>query len=186
MDGKPYQCLECPETFAIIAEFKAHLSSDHIDSKELRCSVCFKLFGDSQQMVDHKNKAHRLECEICNKSFVKLGFLQAHIELHNGPSLFNCRLCNAGFDNEYSYRQHVKTHPKQSTPRASHPCTLCCESFPSSKELMDHYQSPGHKQRVSTVSISLPLASSLTPGPGPSDPLGTPNNTPGTKNIRPH
>ncbi len=161
MDGKPYQCPECPETFALISQFKNHLLSAHDDTKELRCSDCFKLFADAQELLSHRNKEHRLECEICNKSFSKLGFLQAHVEVHNGPSLFNCRYCNAGFDNEFSFRQHSKTHPKYKRLRKTHPCPTCGESFIDSHQLMDHYQTEGHKQKATTITVSLPLVSPI-------------------------
>lgn len=154
MDGKPYKCPECPASFALMAEFKAHISDEHSSTKDVRCSDCFKLFPTRHALDEHRSLEHRLECEICNKTFAKLGYLQAHVEIHNGTSLYNCRFCSAGFDNEYSYKQHVKTHPKYNRVRKTHPCPVCNDTFLDAKELMEHYQTDEHRQNVSSLGLS--------------------------------
>ena len=154
MDGKPYKCPECQESFALMTEFKGHMTSSHADTRDLRCSECFKLFPSSADLEQHRSLEHRLECEICNKSFARLGFLQTHVEIHNGPSLYNCRFCSSGFDNEYSYKQHVKIHPKYNRVRKTHPCPVCGDSFMDSNDLMAHYQTEDHRDKVKALGLN--------------------------------
>ena len=76
------------------------------------------------------------------------------MEIHSGPSLYNCRFCNSGFDNEYSYKQHVKTHPKYNRVRKVHPCPVCGDSFMDANDLMEHYQSEDHRDKVKSLGVS--------------------------------
>ena len=153
MDGKPYKCNECDDSFALLGEFRVHISEKHADTKDLRCTECYKVFPTTADLAQHVKLEHRLECEICMRTFSRLAYLQSHIEIHNGESLFNCRFCPAGFDSEYAYKKHVKCHPKQSKGRRSHPCSVCNQTFNDSEELMEHYQSDGHREKVKTMGL---------------------------------
>lgn len=102
--------------------------------------------------------------QICNKTFAKLGFLQAHVEIHSGPSLYNCRFCSSGFDNEHSYKQHVKTHPKYNRVRKVHPCPVCGDSFMDANDLMLHYQSEEHREKVKSLGVGTNVVAGVMVG----------------------
>ena len=76
MGGKPYQCGECDLSFALFGEFKVHVNETHIFTKDRRCPDCFKLFSTAEELTQHCALEHRYECEICGKSFARLGYLQ--------------------------------------------------------------------------------------------------------------
>ena len=87
--------------------------------------------------------------------------------MHNGSSLFNCRYCTAGFDSEYAYKKHLKSHPRQptkppragggasssSTPQPPHPCSVCELSFQDVEQLMTHYRSEEHQEKVTALGL---------------------------------
>ncbi len=64
MDGKPYKCPECPTSFALMTEFKGHMISEHEETRDLRCSDCFKVFPSVEELEQHRSLEHRLECEV--------------------------------------------------------------------------------------------------------------------------
>lgn len=75
------------------------------------------------------------------------------MQVHNGQSLFNCRLCTAGFDSEYAYKKHLKSHPKQPKGRRSHPCNMCDLTFKDTDELMAHYRSEEHRDKIQALGL---------------------------------
>lgn len=153
MDGKPYKCNECPESFALLGEFRIHITNVHADTKDLRCTECYKVFPATSDLSQHVRLEHRLECEVCMRTFSRLAYLQAHIEVHRGQSLFNCRFCTAGFDSEYAYKKHIKCHPKHPKGRRLHPCNVCDEVFANSDELLVHYRSDKHRDKLASMGL---------------------------------
>ena len=153
MDGKPYKCNECEETFALLGEFRTHISEKHADTKNLRCSECYKVFPSTSILAQHVKLEHRLECEVCMRTFSRLAYLQSHIKVHNGQSLFNCRFCSAGFDSEYAYKKHIKCHPKHPKGLKLHPCTICDLTFRDTDDLMMHYRSEEHREKVQALGL---------------------------------
>jgi len=154
MNGKPYKCLECEASFALLNEYKQHMRENHADTRDLRCSDCYKLFPTSASLQEHKLVEHRLECEICGRSFARLAYLQAHIEVHNGEKLYNCKHCNAGFDTEYAYKQHIKVHPEQHRTKKLYQCQLCDKTFHHSSNLVTHYRSPEHRDKANELGLN--------------------------------
>ena len=154
MGGKPYKCQECDSSFALLGEYKTHMSEKHADTKDLRCADCFKVFPSSETLDQHRSVEHRLECEICGKTFARLGYLEAHVEIHNGASLYNCRVCNLGFTSEYPYKQHIKTHPNYGKGKKIYPCQICDKSFYDASKMMLHYRSEEHREKSKSLGLA--------------------------------
>lgn len=154
MHGKPYKCLECDSSFALLQEYKQHMKDNHADTQDLRCSDCYKLFPTTASLQEHKLLEHRLECEVCGRSFARLAYLQAHIEVHNGDSLYNCKHCSSGFDTEYAYKQHLKSHPEQHRTKKLYQCQLCDKTFHHPSNLVAHYRSQEHREKVNELGLN--------------------------------
>ena len=154
MNGKPYKCLECEASFALLNEYKQHMRENHADTRDLRCSDCYKLFPTNASLQEHKLVEHRLECEVCGRSFARLAYLQAHIEVHNGDKLYNCKHCSSGFDTEYAYKQHIKVHPEQHRTKKLYQCQLCDKTFHHSSNLVTHYRSPEHRDKANELGLN--------------------------------
>ena len=132
---------------------------DHASTKDVRCNECYKIFPTSTDLGQHVKDEHRLECEVCNRTFSRLAHLQSHIEIHKGESLFNCRVCSAGFQSEHLYKKHVRGHSRAGAARSSsklrqsHPCTVCEKAFTDVNLLMEHYRSEEHRDRVQEIGL---------------------------------
>lgn len=162
MDGKPYKCMECDGSFVLLNEYKQHMRENHADTQDLRCSDCYKLFPDSAGLDQHRQMEHRLECELCGKTFARLAYLQAHVEVHEGDHLFNCRVCNSGFETEYAYKQHIKIHPEYHRPKKSqYQCQLCEQSFQHPSNLVAHYSSEEHREKADALGISSSILNTI-------------------------
>ena len=132
--GKPYQCNFCDKSFTFANEHKEHIKDVHTSSTTHRCSYCHKAYTSEEELSLHKTKEHRVECEVCNKTFSRLAYLEVHIKVHEGDGKFNCSTCFKSFDNESNYRQHIKTHPDYK-PYA---CQICNISFSHPSNLINH------------------------------------------------
>lgn len=132
--GKPYQCNFCDKSFTFANEHKEHIRDIHTNSTSHKCSYCHKLFSCEEELSLHKTKEHRVECEVCNKTFSRLAYLEVHIKVHEGDGKFNCSTCLKSFDNESNYRQHIKVHPDYK-PYA---CQVCNISFSHPSNLINH------------------------------------------------
>ena len=132
--GKPYQCSFCDKSFTFASEHKEHVKDVHTNPNSHRCSYCHKVYTTEEELSLHKTKEHRVECEICNKTFSRLAYLEVHVKVHEGEGKFNCSTCFKSFDNESNYRQHIKIHPDYK-PYA---CQVCSISFSHPSNLINH------------------------------------------------
>lgn len=132
--GKPYQCSHCDKSFTFANEHKEHIRDVHTNSTLHKCSYCHKIYSSEEELSLHKTKEHRVECEVCNKTFSRLAYLEAHIKVHEGDGKFNCSTCFKSFDNESNYRQHIKIHPDYKP----YSCQICNASFSHPSNLINH------------------------------------------------
>jgi uncharacterized C2H2 Zn-finger protein len=79
--------------------------------------------------------------------------MQAHIEVHNGVSMFNCRQCDAGFNSEYSYKQHIKTHPNYNKAKRVYPCHVCGKTFYDSRKMIQHSHTDEHQEKAKSLGL---------------------------------
>ncbi len=154
-DNKPYHCQECSESFTLLAELKDHFKKEHPENHSLRCIECFKVCTSMENLEEHKLHDHRFECESCGKIFARLAYLQVHVRVHNGESKFNCRFCSDGFNSAYSYRQHMKNHPEYRRIVNVYPCHPCGKSFQEPKELVEHYETPEHRENAANMDSAV-------------------------------
>lgn len=152
-DGKPYKCLECDSSFTLLLEYKQHVRQAHANTENLRCSDCYRVFSDTENLERHRAVEHRLECEICGKSFARLAYLQLHVQVHSGERIYNCKFCSQGFDSEYAYKQHMKTHPENQRSKKGFHCQLCDKSFEEPSNLIAHYRSQEHRDKATSLGI---------------------------------
>ena len=153
-NGKPYNCLECDTSFALLHEYKLHMKDSHADTQDLRCSDCYKVFASPAELDQHKLVEHRLECEMCGKTFARLAYLKLHVQIHDGDNLFNCQFCSAGFDTEYAYKQHLKVHPEYQTAKRTYHCQVCEKVFQHPSNLVAHYRSQKHREKTTGLDIN--------------------------------
>nr|XP_058895021.1 zinc finger protein 341 isoform X5 [Kogia breviceps] len=57
-----------------------------------------------------KQKAQKLKCSYCDKSFTKNFDLQQHIRSHTGEKPFQCIACGRAFAQKSNVKKHMQTH----------------------------------------------------------------------------
>ncbi|XP_068558071.1 uncharacterized protein [Cebidichthys violaceus] len=110
IQGKPYKCPDCPETFATNKERRIHLE-------------------------DHRGP-QQLKCHICGIVFTQRGYLQRHLAVHTGEKLFKCSVCQRGF----KQASHLKSHMRLHTGERPYKCPHCDKCFNHNVSLKSHVQ----------------------------------------------
>ena len=77
-----------PDHLVCLSYLRSHLRV-HIGDTTFACSVCTKIFGDSQQLQRHL-RVHTGEkphtCPHCTKSFTRSSNLGSHLRTHSGKN----------------------------------------------------------------------------------------------------
>jgi uncharacterized Zn-finger protein len=72
------------------------------------CIVCGKMVKNlAQHMGTHSARIHT--CQVCNKSFTRMQYLQIHAATHREEKRFDCPECGRKFHDSANRRRHVKT-----------------------------------------------------------------------------
>jgi len=140
---KPFQCIECDQSFGQNGSLKQHIDSVH---KKIRfhCSFdgCDKSFSDKSNLSKHL-QLHEGQvnlCDQCGKTFTRKGNLNRHKkQVHSDSRPFQCSIdgCDKSFKLKYNLTKHLKqVHgPKQ------HQCLICLKSFTTNSVLKRHIAS---------------------------------------------
>jgi hypothetical protein len=67
--------------------------------------------------------------------------------------MFNCRQCDAGFNSEYSYKQHIKTHPNYNKAKRVYPCHVCGKTFYDSRKMIQHSHTDEHQEKAKSLGL---------------------------------
>jgi KRAB domain-containing zinc finger protein len=84
---KPHTCPQCKESFSRSSYLRSHLRRVHTGDTTFACSICTKIFGDSQQLQRHLivHTGEKLHSCPHYKSFSHSYQLHLHLRVHNGP-----------------------------------------------------------------------------------------------------
>ena len=112
-------------------------SSDELVKKKLFCDVCNKQFSTINYLEKHKQchtKVFSYYCEYCGKGFAVLQTLQNHISLHSNSSRFQCELCGKRFIQKNNLTDHIKKHKGE----YKYKCGICNKGFIRRSVLKTH------------------------------------------------
>ncbi|KAK9539217.1 hypothetical protein VZT92_004336 [Zoarces viviparus] len=116
VQGKPYECPDCPETFATNKERRIHLG-DHRGPQQLKCPICgigFTQRGYLQRHLAVHTGEKLFKCSECQRGFKQAGHLKSHMRLHTGERPYKCPHCDKSFNHNVSLKNHVQRHPSGS------------------------------------------------------------------------
>eukprot|EP00099_Drosophila_melanogaster_P009640 NP_001262384.1 numerous disordered muscles, isoform B [Drosophila melanogaster] len=126
---RPYPCKECPKTFLVASELKAHNLTHHTLEPPFACRYCdrryFSVVGRKKHERVHTNE-RPFVCDQCGKAFTRTCILKAHMAVHQVVRKYSCDVC----DRSFSLKKHLATHFISNTHKRN------AEAVTSSSEYM--------------------------------------------------
>jgi KRAB domain-containing zinc finger protein len=151
-DSRTERCHICGWSTYSKGSLKKHLRS-HTDNKPFVCSECGKRFAHKPvllvHMESHNPDRTRLDCPLCNKSYVTDRSLKTHLLRHQGEKKYECDICDAS----YTVHNHLNRHRWEKHKIMPYKCDACDSSFTHVRALKEHcieahYQQPNLQQQL--------------------------------------
>ena len=130
-EGPQFACNICDKKLAEQSTLRKHIVAMH-GRKLISCISCDSQFENIEQLKAHK-LAH-VVCQICIKTFSRLGNLNQHLKTHSGKKNFQCNLCYQSFSRAYVLKNHAIIHSEIKPFK----CEDCDKSFKRKEDLKEH------------------------------------------------
>ncbi|KAH8255571.1 hypothetical protein KR038_006280 [Drosophila bunnanda] len=142
---RPFQCPDCPKSFAFPSDIKRHIRSherkrmklSRTEEKPYTCEHCLKRFARKDHFNEHV-RTHIVErpyiCSQCHKSFKTNAYLKRHVRLHLEERPHKCFLCGMAFMTTSDHKRHNRTHSSD----RPYKCSDCPKTFQSETDLKRH------------------------------------------------
>lgn len=129
-----FRCVykQCGKVYSSKVSFKAHVALHDVEEGSLECSICHKLYDNSQSLAQHirvhagsyKGKGimeKKFKCQFCDKRFYASKDRERHLLTHTKEKNFECGICSMKFSRTDHLKRHrIKIHPDgQSKPSKS-------------------------------------------------------------------
>ncbi|XP_063831592.1 zinc finger protein 771-like [Ostrinia nubilalis] len=129
IDGKAYYtCQLCGKNLSSSHTYVFH-QRIHTGERPCVCHVCGKQFrapgGLARHLTETHERARRLACALCRRSFANSQNLKQHLRVHTGERPYACAACGKRFAQSGSLHAHRKTH----LPHFPHRCADCGAEF---------------------------------------------------------
>ena len=132
---RPYQCTQCPKTFAQPDSLKKHL--DVHSERRYICYYCDQAFKGTSYLRQHI-KRHAAEkkyiCSHCGKGFKHPLDMRNHSKIHTADTPFSCSSCGK----QFKLKKHCTRHENIHTGDLSHCCSYCGKLFNQKSNLDIH------------------------------------------------
>ncbi|XP_057322066.1 zinc finger protein 578-like [Microplitis mediator] len=145
-EERPHECNICHNKFKRADALTSHLETHLVDhtaysehTAKYQCKICLREFTRinylNLHLRGHSDKRHK--CEICKREFFHLHYLNQHTELHKPcppGEVLKCQFCHESYNDQFSLRNHTKTHKQGKIYK----CRICCYKTTESLGLIEH------------------------------------------------
>ncbi|XP_062565374.1 zinc finger protein 595-like isoform X2 [Armigeres subalbatus] len=148
----PYACDLCTRAFKVPSSLASHMKV-HNEDRKFVCNKCGNTFKKIEHLKLHINGVHLKmkshSCEVCNKSFARVGDRNVHMRSHAEEKPHQCSYCGRGFHLAKALRAHTRQH----TGERPFVCIICNAGFTCHKTLTSHTrkQHAGDQQVLTKV-----------------------------------
>ena len=118
---------------------REHYLQKHMESQNLPCEHCPKVFRNDRLLKDHYRICHsNVPCDTCGKVFPSARNLSLHKLSHLPESElpFRCNVCGKGITTNDKLKKHMEIHLDE----RRHKCRYCPSAFNSSSTRNGHEQ----------------------------------------------
>lgn len=138
-----FRCNLCNEkVFDSKQKLAEHEIKEHncaIDSSQIICETCNKIFGRIKYLKKHILEVHskktQFYCDSCGKNFNRKSNLTEHMLIHENKYLAKCETCGKQYRTPSALRLHIRMH----TGEKPYTCDLCSEkSYAYNTDLTRH------------------------------------------------
>ena len=107
--GEKFQCRYCKKKYASKQHFINHEQS-HVEGKPYMCELCGNTFYSSTDLKRHTENVHtsvnKLSCSYCQKVIPTKHALLMHVRRHTGEKPYKCNHCKKGYTSMGSLTRH--------------------------------------------------------------------------------
>ncbi|XP_062542929.1 zinc finger protein 184-like [Armigeres subalbatus] len=121
--GGPYRCTECQKSFKLITSYNRHLGFHDKTNRPLKCCYCPMGFKYNYSLLNHENRQHGAEHQICTKK-------------KRTEKIFQCTKCDKAYKTNYDLLDHDR-FIHQRLPGTT--CKLCGKHFRNRACLRKHH-----------------------------------------------
>lgn len=133
----PYACDLCSRSFKLPSSLASHIKV-HSEDRKFVCNDCGNGFKKLEHLKMHINTVHlktkAYSCQVCNKSFARVGDRNVHMRSHAEEKPHQCSYCGRGFHLAKALRAHTRQH----TGERPFVCIICNAGFTCHKTLTSH------------------------------------------------
>ncbi|XP_054727432.1 zinc finger protein 846-like isoform X1 [Anastrepha obliqua] len=132
-----YPCDKCNQTFLSRYSYKKHIQTHESNRKPIyQCTQCEKSFLHKNGLTIHElhHKGATIECNICQKRYVRQIDLDTHLRTHSGESPFVCHICDKSFIHKRILNRHLQYHEGY----FSYTCLTCGAKFSKYDKYYSH------------------------------------------------
>ena len=144
------KCTLCHKVYAQYSSLNRHIKIAHTKVHASNCPKCEKPcdphYLQSHIQSVHYNKTLPYQCDLCDKTYLRLSQLTRHKRHHSGIKSHNCLLCNKLFWEQSDLEQHLIVHNSEKNFK----CNDCNHSYHSNSSLKRHINTQ-HNVNAKTI-----------------------------------